>query len=102
MLLILAFAMPMICFALSPAAASADSGAMPGGCHRHHGSMPPVQACCYALHPALMASPAASPVALHHVGGWVSASAISQPRSRVALAVVANDSSPLIPAVLRI
>ncbi len=105
LMLIMAFTMPMMCFALATAtSATADSGAMPGGCHGHHGSMPPpAHACCYVVHQVPMSTPATLPqIALNDIGGWVSTSADSEPQARIAIAIVVSDFSPPLPAVLRI
>ena len=103
-ILMLGFTLPSLCFAIVASDVTTSEATMPGACHGQQEPMPmPSHSCCYASHQVPQGVPIASaPVPQAGTAEFIEMPGVREMRSEVAAAVAPLDSSPPLPAVLRI
>ncbi len=101
--LMLGFMLPMMCFALVAADATAGD-AIPGGCHGQHNPMPmPSHSCCYASHQVPQTVQVVpSPVPQNYVAELIDVPSARNYYTAAAILIAPFDTSPPTADVLRI
>jgi len=103
-ILMLGFMLPMMCFALVAADATAGDATMAGGCHGQYNPMPmPSHSCCYASHQVPQTvQMVPSPVPQNYVAELIDVPNARNSYTAAAISIAPLDTSPPTADVLRI